>query len=160
MEQMGDPEKQPEEAEEAAGEAEEETEGGDEEEVPEPVAAAPNAEATQAQPADQAAAPKASAPEPAKPKGEELKVVILVNGDSVMLGVIKPDCDPIFKNFTGDLAAALQQVPAFVGEARQKWAVSPRYPKAPEPPPAATTTVAAPARTPAPDKPKAQPSFF
>ena len=155
MEQMGDPEKQPEEAEEAAGEAEEEATEQEAEEQ------ASETEAAQAHPADQAAAPKAAATsEPAKPKGEELKVVILVNGDSVMLGVVKPDCDPIFKNFTGDLAAALQQVPAFVGEARQKWAVSPRYPKAPEPPPAATTTVAAPARTPAPDKPKAQPSFF
>jgi len=77
-----------------------------------------------------------------------------------MLGVVRPDCDPVFKNLTGDLAAALQQVPAFVGEARQKWVVSPRYPKAPEPLAAATTTAAAPARTPAPVKPKAQPSFF
>ncbi len=99
---------------------------------------------------------------PVKPQqpADEIKVVIIMKADNVMLGVQSPDCDPVYKTMKGDLAMTLQQVPGLVAEAKQKWATAPRYPKAnlPEPPPSPT-----PARIPvasAPAKPKAQPSFF
>lgn len=89
----------------------------------------------------------------------ELKVVIVLNGDRAMVGVQSPDCDPIFTTLEGDLAAALSQVPALVESANAKWDETPRYPKAdlPEPPPGP-----APSRSePAPSKPPPkQPSFF
>ncbi len=120
-------------------------------------------EAAEGQAPAEAAATQAAAAAPAveaKAKEGDLNIIIQFHGQRFMLGVARADCDPIFESMDGDLAAALQQVPAFVERAKQKWAVSPRYPKAPEPPAAATTTAAAPARTPAPAKPKAQPSFF
>ena len=114
------------------------------------------------QPAAPAATAPAPANQPAAPakKADELKVVINKNGDNILIGVGSPDCDPVFTVLKGDLAAALARVPAAVEEAKQKWAVSPRYPKAnlPEPPPSPT-----PARTPAApkaEKKTAQPSFF
>ncbi len=140
--------KQPEGAVEAA---EEEAEEVTEEETEE----ATQAEAPQAQ---EAAAPQTAAK---APKPAEMKVVILINGENVLLGVGMTDCDPIFKNLKSDLAAALAQVPEFVADAKQKWAVNPRYSKAVMPEPPASSTTAAPARTPvAPEAPKAQPSFF
>ncbi len=96
-------------------------------------------------------------PTPKQP-ATEMKVVIIMKADNIMLGVQSPDCDPVYKTMKGDLAAALQEVPGLVTEAKQKWGAAPRYPKAnlPEPPPSTAT-----ARTPAaPAKPKAQPSFF
>ena len=91
----------------------------------------------------------------AKPSNE-LKVVIILKDDRVMLGVQSPDCDPVYTTLKGTLAAALKRVPKLVTEAKQKWSASPRNPNAnlpkPEPPPA---------RTPAAPKEKpAQPSFF
>ncbi len=95
------------------------------------------------------------------PKASELKLVILMKDDRIMLGVQSPSCDPVYKTMTGTLAAALKQLPGLVKEAKEKWSTAPKYPKAdlPEPPPRPT-----PARTPttpaAPAKPKVQPSFF
>jgi len=93
------------------------------------------------------------------PKTSELKVVILIKDDRIMLGVQSPTCDPVYKTLQGTIAEALQQVPALIAEANEKWAASPRYPKADLPTPPPSTTVA---RTPAaaPAQPKAQPSFF
>jgi len=90
----------------------------------------------------------------------EMKVVIIMKDDRIMLGVQSPDCDPVYTTMTGSLAAALKKIPALVAEAKQKWEANPRYPKAdlPEPPPSST-----PARTPVPSrpaKPTTQPSFF
>jgi len=91
----------------------------------------------------------------AKPSNE-LKVVIILKDDRVMLGVQSPDCDPVYTTFEGTLSAALKRVPKFVEEAKQKWSASPRNPNANLPTPAPT-----PARTPAAPKTKpAQPSFF
>ena len=99
-----------------------------------------------------------------KPLSDEFKVIIIMKADSLLLGVQSPDCDPVYKTFKGTMADALQQTPALIEEAKQKWATNPRYPKAnlPEPPPAPPTRAAAP-RAPAPPKetkPKTQPSFF
>ncbi|MBA7525201.1 hypothetical protein ES705_17350 [subsurface metagenome] len=105
------------------------------------------------------AAPEAAAASPRTPT-DELKVVIIMKADKIMLGVQSPDCDPVYTTMTGSLAAALKKVSALVKEAKEKWAANPRYPKAdlpaPPPPPApARVPVSTPARE--PTKP---PSFF
>lgn len=99
------------------------------------------------------------AEENTKQVAEELKVVIILKGTRVMIGVQSPDCDPIFSTLEGELVTALSQVPQLVDNARATWDAHPRYPKAdlPEPPPSPT-----PARNQPPEpktKPK-QPSFF
>ena len=124
---------------------EEETPGTEEEEeVTSPVPEAPAAVA--------AAAPK---PE----KSTELKVVIIMKANRVLLGVQSPDCDPVYKTMEGDLAGVLQVVPKLVAEAQLKWAAAPRYPKADlpkpvAPPPTVTSTASRPAAK------TAQPKFF
>ncbi len=90
----------------------------------------------------------------------EIKVIIIMKADRIMVGVQSPNCDPVYQTSQGTLADALQLVPVLVAEANLRWDTSPRYPKAdlPTPPPSSTS-----ARTPvaaAPAKPKAQPSFF
>lgn len=95
---------------------------------------------------------------PEAKQSDEMKIVIILKGENVMLGVQSPDCDPVYTTMKGTLAAALKKLPKLVEEAKQKWDSNPRYPKAdlPTPPPAP-----APARTPSAPKPKpAQPSFF
>jgi hypothetical protein len=97
------------------------------------------------------------------PSFHELKVVIIMKGESVMLGVQSTDCDPVYTTMQGDLAAALQRVPALVDEAKKKWTANPLYPKAnlPEPPPTPTPVrqTSGKATTPA-AAPKKQPTFF
>jgi len=91
----------------------------------------------------------------AKPSNE-LKIVIILKDDKIMLGVQSPDCDPVYTTLKGTLAAALKRVPKLVNEAKQKWSASPRNPNAnlpaPPPTPARTSTT--------PKKPTGQPSFF
>ena len=93
--------------------------------------------------------------EKAKPSNE-LKVVIILKDDRVMLGVQSPDCDPVYTTLKGTLAVALKRVPKLVSEAKQKWSTSPHNPNAnlpkPEPTPARTSA--------APKEKPAQPSFF
>ncbi len=114
------------------------------------------------EPEDETTPPAEELEETPKPKqpANEMRVVIIIKADNIMLGVQSPDCDPVYKTMKGDLGAALEQVPGLVTEAKQKWDATPRYPKAnlPEPPPSST-----PARTPASSKPAKstkQPSFF
>jgi len=96
---------------------------------------------------------------PKAEKDTELKIVIILKANKVLLGVQSPDCDPVYKTMEGDLAGVLQVVPTLVAEAQLKWTATPRYPKAdlPKPvAPAATTSSAA-------SKPAAktaQPKFF
>ena len=103
---------------------------------------------------------KAQASEPRQPS-DELKVVINLKGNRVMVGVQSPDCDPVFITLEGDMAAALSQVPALIESANAKWDANPRNPKAdlPEPPPSSTPARSQPAKT-LPSKKKEQPSFF
>ena len=114
---------------------EEEPETG--EETPEPTA--------EAEETTTAAAPK--------PPANELKVVIVMKAENILLGVQAPDCDPVYTTMKGTLAKALKKVPSLVAEAKQKWESTPRYPKAnlPEPPPAPaqtrTTTTTKPAKS-------------
>ena len=113
------------------------------------------AAATEVTPAESADAEA----KPTEPKSNEMKVLIAIDGENIMVGIKTPDTDPIFTKVEGGLAAALQRVPELIEDAKAKWATSPRNPKAnlPEPPtpvtPARTTSVAA------PSKPQ-QPSFF
>ena len=94
-------------------------------------------------------------PAPKQP-ANEMKVVIVIKDDNILLGVQAPECDPVYTTMKGDLGEALEKVPGLVAEAKQKWEASPRYPKAdlPEPAPSPVSTVA---RS---TKPTAQPSMF
>lgn len=94
-------------------------------------------------------------------KDTELKVVIILKANKVLLGVQSPDCDPVYKTMEGDLAGVLQVVPTLVAEAKLKWTASPRYPKADLPKPVApATTTSSTASKPAARATPAQPKFF
>ncbi len=98
------------------------------------------------------------AEEAKKEPSNELKIVINMKEDRIMIGAQSPECDPVYETLTGTLAAALKRIPKLVAGAKEKWTTSPRYAKAnlPEPEPRP-----APARTPTVKKEKpAQPSFF
>jgi len=113
-------------------------------------------EKTEEQVENQEEEPTAETPEEKPKPSNELKVVIVLKEDNIMLGVQSPDCDPVYTTLKGTLAAALKQVPKLVAEAKQKWSATPLNPTAnlptPEPPPARTPA--------APKESKAQPSFF
>ena len=103
--------------------------------------------------------PVAAMDAPKVEKDTELKVVIILKANKVLLGVQSPDCDPVYKTMEGDLAAVLQVVPTLVAEAKTKWTASPRYPKADLPKPVApATTTSSVASKPAAKT--AQPKFF
>lgn len=104
-------------------------------------------------------APEATETSPPKPV-DEIKVMIHLKDDSILLGVQSPDCDPVFKTFKGTMAVALKQVPVLVKEAKEKWAAAPLNPNANLPEPAPSPTPARTPVTPKPAKPAAQPSFF
>ena len=95
-----------------------------------------------------------------KPLTDEIKVVIVMKADNILLGVQNPVCDPVYTTMKGSLDEALEKVPGLVAEAKQKWEAAPRYPKAnlPEaaPSPVSTRTSAVSKST----APKAQPSMF
>ena len=99
-------------------------------------------------------------PSAPKPPANEMKVVIVMKADRILMGVQAPDCDPVYTTMEGDLGKALKKVPKLVAEAKQKWEAAPLNPKAnlpePEPSPvqARTSTVAE------PTKPKVQPLMF
>ena len=93
----------------------------------------------------------------AKPSNE-LKVVIIIKENKIMIGAQSPECDPVYETLTGTLAAALKRIPKLVSGAKQKWAANPKNPEANLPKPKPSPT---PARTPTATKTKpAQPSFF
>ncbi|GAI45126.1 unnamed protein product, partial [marine sediment metagenome] len=65
-----------------------------------------------------------------KPKPvNELKVVIIIRDNRMMLGVQSPDCDPVYETLEGTLAAALKRVPKLVEEAKTRWETSKLNPK-------------------------------
>jgi hypothetical protein len=78
---------------------------------------------------------------------EEIKIVIYLKEDKAIIGVSKPDCDPIFRTAGGDLAGVLEETRVVVAEATAIWNTTPRYPKcesklpSQETPPARTTSV-------------------
>ena len=89
---------------------------------------------------------------------DEVKIVVALKGQTALVGLQKPDCDPVFSHVDGDLTAVLTSIPNLVEQARSQWESSPQYPKLTTPltpPPAPPRPVSQP-----PPKPKAQPSFF
>ncbi len=102
--------------------------------------------------------PVATMDAPKAEKDTELKVVIILKANKVLLGVQSPDCDPVYRTMEGDLAAVLQVVPTLVAEAKTKWTASPRYPKADLPKPVAPATTTSTVSKPAAKT--AQPKFF
>ena len=93
----------------------------------------------------------------------EIKVIIVMKADRIMLGVQSPDCDPVYRTLQGTMDDALQLVPTLVGEANLKWDASPRNPKAdlPAPPPSAAPVTASTASgSRGSSKPKDQPLMF
>lgn len=107
--------------------------------------------------------PESESEEPEEDAGpktfDELKIVVIMKKENLMVGVQSPDCDPVYDTLQGDLAAALEKVPGLVEAAKQRWSENPRYPKAdlPEPPPPAQSSKAAKSDT---KEKKEQPSFF
>jgi len=114
------------------------------------------------EPTGEAAAETEQETEEASPKKptNELKIIIVMKDDRIMLGVQSPNCDPVITTMDGTLDSVLELVPSKVAEAKLKWETNPRYPKADLPEPAPTPT---PARTPtatrAPAKPAQRPMF-
>jgi len=96
---------------------------------------------------------------PKAEKDPELKVVIILKANKVLLGVQSPDCDPVYKTMEGDLAGVLQVVPTLVAEAKLKWTAAPRYPKADLPKPVAPATTTSSTVSKLATK-TAQPKFF
>ncbi len=109
--------------------------------------------------AEETPSPEAEA-KPREPS-DQIKVVIVMKTENILIGVTSPDCDPVYKTLKGTMALALKQVPGLIKEANRQWDEHPLYPKAnlptPEPAPTPARTSA---RVQAPTKPKQQPSFF
>jgi hypothetical protein len=104
--------------------------------------------------------PQASAAGEAK----DLKIVIMTNARGTMVGMQKTGCDPQFFPVK-DLADAVKSIPGLLDMALKKWAVEPRYPLSPKPPPLPVTATPAPATAARPAasqtaKPTIQKSMF
>jgi len=93
---------------------------------------------------------------------DEIKIVITLKGQTALVGVQKPDCDPAFSKIDGDLAAALKSVPKLVEEAKKGWETNPHYPKCETPltPPVPPATTTSRGSTKSQAKPQAQPAMF
>ncbi len=100
-----------------------------------------------------------NAPVP-KPLTDEIKVIIVMKADNILLGVQNPDCDPVYTTMKGTMDEALGRVPGLVAEAKEKWATSPKNPEANLPKPAPTPVAARTATTTKSTAPKEQPSMF
>jgi len=126
--------------------------------VEDPTETPEQTEQTQEQEASAEESPEAP-PEPEKAKpANELKVVIIMRDNRIMLGVQSPDCDPVYETLEGTLAAALKRVPKLVEEAKARWETSKLNPKCETPLPQEQ-----PAVTSRPQKAaasKAQPTMF
>jgi len=78
------------------------------------------------------------------------KLVMEEHDGSVLVGVLQDGCDPVIKTEKGAIEAVLPNVPDFLNEARDKWAITPKNPayKAPTPPKPAPKPAVTPAQTP------------
>ena len=116
---------------------------------------------------EEAAEEESTTPEPEqseeKPEPrtfDELKVVIILRNENVMIGIQSPDCDPVYETLKGTLAAALKKVPKIVDKAKQQWMEKPRYPKADLPAPPQPVASSSTATRSSPKQDNKQPSFF
>ncbi|MCJ7743195.1 MAG: hypothetical protein MUO99_01365, partial [Dehalococcoidales bacterium] len=55
-------------------------------------------------------------PKPGQARSE-IKVIIIMKADRIMLGVQAPECDPVYTPLKGGLGKALKKVPGLVAEA-------------------------------------------
>ena len=78
------------------------------------------------------------------------KLVMEEHDGSVLVGVLQDNCDPYIKTEKGAIEAILPNVPDFLKEAQDKWAVSPKNPAyvAPKPQKAAPKAAATPVQQP------------
>ena len=78
------------------------------------------------------------------------KLVMEEHDGSVLVGVLQDGCDPVIKTEKGTLEAVLPNVPGFLNEARDKWAIAPKNPPyvAPTPPKPAPKPAATPVQQP------------
>jgi len=117
-------------------------------------------EVTEEQEEESVAESQETQPEQEKPKpSNELKVVIIMRDNRMMLGVQSPDCDPVYETLEGTLAAALKRVPKLVEEAKARWETSKLNPKCETPLPSQEQPVTT-SRPQKPAAPKAQPTMF
>jgi hypothetical protein len=98
-------------------------------------------------------------------KKDELKVVISLKGDKALVGVQAPECDPVFYTAAGKLRAVLNQIPAIVTNAQERWQTAKLNPKCETPLPSQAKPAAAPSRVSTGSRsqktaPKPQPSMF
>ena len=63
------------------------------------------------------------------------KLVMEEHDGSVLVGVLQDGCDPVIKTEQGAIEAVLANVPDFLNEARDKWAIAPKNPAYVAPPP-------------------------
>jgi hypothetical protein len=91
---------------------------------------------------------------------EDIKVVINLTHGKGSIGVQAPNCDPVMRTVDGGLEAALKMVPVLVEEARKKWAVNARNPKADLPAPPPQPQVQKQANTPPKQPTSPQPKMF
>jgi len=77
------------------------------------------------------------------------KLVMEEHENNVLVGIMAEGCDPVIRTVEGSLDEALAYIPKFLGEAQEKWAVSPKNPayKAPTPPKPEPKPAATPAPT-------------
>lgn len=77
----------------------------------------------------------------------DIKIVVTVSKNSVMIGLQKSECDPRFYQVK-DLEGAIKGIPVFLDMAEKSWAANPKFPKT-------TTVIPTPAPAPVAPKPKA-----
>lgn len=99
-----------------------------------------------------AATTPAAASTPAKTQSTEIKLVITLNSSgTALVGISRTGTDPLFFNVEGStIPDVMKAMPGLLVVASKKWAVSAKYPKAPDlPGTTTTTTTSTPARKPA-----------
>lgn len=70
---------------------------------------------------------------------DEVKIVVNFKENAAMIGIGKPDCDPILSKAEGNLSVVLKAVPKLVADAQASWEANPKYKKCEtdlKPPPA------------------------
>jgi len=74
---------------------------------------------------------------------EELKVTIIIKGDSILLGAQATGCDFKMKTAKGNLDNALGLIPNFIAEANRQWDANPHNPRSTIPEPVLATAAPA-----------------
>lgn len=110
---------------------------------------------------EEEAEPKDENPAPVAKRGDEIKVVVVLKAGKALIGVISPDCDPIYETvLEADMEKALASVPPLIEVANLRWDAHPRNPEANLPKPELAPVTSRPARVPEKPKTPAQTNFF